>query len=146
MFHDKTIKKTYWAIVKIRPASDIGTLIHYLIRDEKSNKSTAHDNEKEGAQRAELDYQLIASSESYHLLEINLKTGRHHQIRAQLAKIGSPVKGDLKYGFPRSNNDGGISLLARKVEFIHPVKQEPISITANPPKDVVWYAFMDLFK
>lgn len=145
MFRENEIKKTYWAVVKERPKEDSGTLIHYLIKNEERNKTFTYDEEREGTLRAELDYKLIGSTDTYHLLEINLKTGRHHQIRAQLAKIGCPIKGDLKYGFPRSNPDASISLLARKIEFIHPVKLEPISITANPPRDPVWNAIMSLF-
>ena len=141
LFREGEIKKTYWAIVKNRPPQTGGELVHYLVRNEKQNKSYAYDNEKQGAQKAILSYQLSAQSENYFLLEIELKTGRHHQIRCQLAKIGCPVKGDLKYGFDRSNKDGGISLHARKISFIHPVSKEPVAITAPVPDDKLWKQF-----
>ena len=138
LFREGEVKKTYWAIVKNRPPQTEGELVHYLVRNEKQNKSYANDNEKQGAQKAVLSYRLIAQSERYFLLEIDLKTGRHHQIRCQLAKMGCPVKGDLKYGFDRSNSDGGISLHAREISFIHPVSKEPITITAPVPDDKLW--------
>ena len=141
MFQKHEVKKTYWAIVKTPPKEPEGTLTHYLIRNEKQNKSYAYDTDKEGAKKAVLSYTTITRSDNYTLLEINLETGRHHQIRCQLAKIGSPVKGDLKYGFPRSNPDGGISLHARQVDFIHPVCKEQIVITAPVPEDSLWTAF-----
>jgi 23S rRNA pseudouridine1911/1915/1917 synthase len=146
MFQQHEVKKIYWAIVKNTPKEPSAKLTHYLIRNEKQNKSYAYDAEKEGAKKAILSYTLIAQSDNYALLEINLETGRHHQIRCQLAKIGSPIKGDLKYGFPRSNPDGGISLHARQVEFIHPVSKEPICITAPVPDDNLWKAFENLRK
>jgi 23S rRNA pseudouridine1911/1915/1917 synthase len=142
MFRDHEIKKTYWAVVKDRPAKDSDTLINYLYRDTDRNKALVYNEEVEGSQRAELDYKVIHSIDKYSLLEIDLKTGRHHQIRAQLAKIGCSIKGDLKYGFPRSNINSSIHLHARKVEFKHPIKLETITITANPPYDPVWAAFM----
>ena len=142
LFREGEVKKTYWAIVKNRPPQTEGELVHYLIRNEKQNKSYANDNEKPGAQKAVLSYRLIAQSERYFLLEIDLKTGRHHQIRCQLAKMGCPVKGDLKYGFDRSNSDGGISLHAREISFIHPVSKEPITITAPVPDDKLWKQFV----
>lgn len=132
------IKKTYWAVVDKLPASTSGTLNHFLIRNSKQNKSYAYDTKREGAKAASLSYNHIASSDNYFLLEIELHTGRHHQIRAQLAKIGCHIKGDLKYGFPRANHNAGIHLHARKIEFTHPVKKEPVSITAPPPADPVW--------
>jgi 23S rRNA pseudouridine1911/1915/1917 synthase len=141
MFQTHEVKKTYWALVKTPPAEPEATLIHYLIRNEKQNKSYAYDVEKNGAKKAILSYKTVARSDNYSMLEVNLETGRHHQIRCQLAKIGSPIKGDLKYGFPRSNPDGGISLHARKVEFIHPVSKERIEITAPVPQDNLWKAF-----
>ena len=141
MFKDKIIKKTYWAIVKTRPPADEGKLIHFMKRNEQQNKSYAADRESPGAQRAELDYRLISKSDRYFLLEIDLQTGRHHQIRAQLAKIGSPIKGDLKYGFDRSNEDASISLHARQVEFIHPSKKIPVTVTAPVPDDQLWKFF-----
>lgn len=141
MFKNKEVKKTYWAIVKNKPAKDSDTLKHYIYRDQKKNKSFANDKEVKDSKLAILSYKLIASSEKYFLLEVDLQTGRHHQIRCQLAKIGCPIKGDLKYGFPRSNPDGGISLHSRKIELIHPVKKENIQIVAEPPKDSLWDYF-----
>ena len=141
MFRNGDVKKTYWAIVKNRPACDEAELTHWLVRNEKQNKSYACDTEKPNSQKAILHYRLIASSDHYFLLEIDLKTGRHHQIRCQLAKIGSPIKGDLKYGFDRSNPDGGISLHARSASFIHPVSKEQIDIVAPVPGDRLWPAF-----
>src|SRR6188768_2980200 len=140
MFKAKAIRKTYWAIVKDKPPADNGKLIHYLKRNEQQNKSYASDQEKPGSQMAELDYTILANSDRYFLLEIDLHTGRHHQIRAQLAKIGSPIKGDLKYGFDRSNEDGGIHLHARKLVFVHPVSKEEITIIAPTPEEVIWKA------
>lgn len=142
MFRDKEIRKTYWAIVKNRPQEPEARLEHYLVRNEKQNKSYAYDVEKPNSKKSALRYKLIASSDNYSLLEIELETGRHHQIRCQLAKIGSPIKGDLKYGFPRSNPNGGISLHARSVEFIHPVSKQEIKITAPVPQDEkLWEIF-----
>ena len=141
MFRQGEIKKTYWAIVKKLPPQTEGELVHYLIRNEKQNKSYACDNEKQNSQKAILFYKLLARSDNYFLLEIDLKTGRHHQIRCQLATIGCPVKGDLKYGFDRSNTDGGISLHSREISFIHPVSKEPITITAPVPDDKLWKQF-----
>ncbi len=140
--HDEEIKKTYWAIVGNLPSQDSTTLIHYMVRDTEKNKSHAYDKEKKGSKKAILEYKLIGRSQRYYLLEIKLLTGRHHQIRCQLAKIGCPIKGDLKYGFPRSNENGGISLHAREISFIHPVSKERITITATPPlKDNLWKEF-----
>lgn len=141
MFKEKAIKKTYWAIVKNKPPFDSGKLVHFMKRNEQQNKSYASELEKPGAQRAELDYKIIAQSDRYFLLEIDLQTGRHHQIRAQLSKIGSPIKGDLKYGYERSNEDGSISLHARKIEFIHPSKKEPMFVIASVPEDKLWKHF-----
>ena len=112
------------------------------MRNSETNKSIAYSVEKKGSKLAKLDYTLLASSDNYHLLEINLHTGRHHQIRAQLAAIGLHIKGDLKYGAPRSNKDGGICLHARSITFIHPVKKTEIKIVAPPPKDNLWAAFI----
>ena len=135
MFRNQEVKKTYWAIVKEKPAQAEGRLENYLIRNEKQNKSVAFDTERSDAKKAALSYRLIAHSDTYYLLEVQLETGRHHQIRCQLAKMGCPIKGDLKYGFPRSNPNGGISLHARSVEFIHPVSKLKISLTAPVPND-----------
>jgi 23S rRNA pseudouridine1911/1915/1917 synthase len=140
MFRDGSVKKTYWAIVKNRPPHDEGTLTNYLVRNEKQNKSYAYDTEKPGSKKAILNYKVIGRSDNYYLLEIDLKTGRHHQIRCQLAKMGCPIKGDLKYGFPRSNLDGGISLHSRNAKFVHPVSKEEINITAPVPNEPIWKA------
>ena len=132
------IRKTYWAIVQSPPPTPEGRIENYLLRNEQQNKSFVVKPNTQNAKRAVLTYQTIAQSERYTLLEINLETGRHHQIRCQLAAIGCPIKGDLKYGAKRSNPDGGISLHARNIEFIHPVSRLPISITAPVPDDTLW--------
>jgi 23S rRNA pseudouridine1911/1915/1917 synthase len=144
LFRLGEIKKTYWAIVKNPPAQPEGELVHYLVRNEKQNKSYAYDTEKPGSKKAILSYKLVAKSDNYYLLEINLKTGRHHQIRCQLAKMNCPIKGDLKYGFDRSNKDGGISLHSRKAQFIHPVSKEKIEIIAPVPDDNLWKSFQNI--
>jgi 23S rRNA pseudouridine1911/1915/1917 synthase len=146
MFRDKQVKKTYLAIVKERPPEEEATITHYLKKNEAQNKSYVYDTEVKGSKMASLTYRLKGRSERFYMLEIELHTGRHHQIRAQLAKIGCPIKGDLKYGFPRSNEDGSISLFARKVEFIHPVKKEPVSILAHFPEGDIWSVFVDSVK
>jgi len=138
MFQSGEVKKTYWAIVKNCPNPTEGELVHWLLRNEKQNKSYAYEREVPNSKKAILDYKLIAKSERYFLLSVNLQTGRHHQIRCQLAKIGSPVKGDLKYGSQRSNTDGSISLLARRIQFIHPISKKDIDITASVPNDNLW--------
>ena len=138
MLRNHEVKKTYWAIVKQAPREEQATLTHYLLRNEKQNKSYAYPTEKKDAKKAVLSYRVIAHSNHYHLLEVDLQTGRHHQIRCQLAAIGCPIKGDLKYGSPRSNNGGGISLHARRIDFIHPVSKLPVSITAPTPDDSLW--------
>jgi 23S rRNA pseudouridine1911/1915/1917 synthase len=135
MFKNQAIKKTYWAIVKQKPAQPEGRLEHFLLRNEKQNKSMAYDKLVPLSKKAVLTYRIIAHSDVYFLLEIQLETGRHHQIRCQLAKIGCPIKGDLKYGFARSNPNGGISLHARQIDFIHPVRKEAIHIVAPVPED-----------
>ena len=140
LFRRKEIKKTYWAVVKNKPEKVEGKLIHYLIKDEKNNKSKAFNEEKKNSLRAELDYRLLTSTQTYHLLEIQLHTGRHHQIRVQLSQINCPIKGDLKYGFDRTNKDASIHLHSQKIEFIHPVKNTLVSILADPPNDPVWNA------
>lgn len=141
MFKTKDIKKTYWAIVKNQPPAPAGELVHWLVRNEKQNKSYAYDREVKDSKKAILDYKVIGRSEHYYLLEINLQTGRHHQIRCQLAKMGCPIKGDLKYGAQRSNPDGSICLHARKIEFIHPVSKEMMSFEAPLPESVLWKSF-----
>ena len=138
------MKKRYWAIVQQRPLQDEATLVHYLNRVEHLNRTFVSDTEKEGYRMAELSYRLIGQSERYFLLEIDLKTGRHHQIRAQLAAIGCPIKGDLKYGSPRSNPDGSIGLHARSVTFAHPVSGQSTMITAPPPSMPLWNCFNTL--
>lgn len=141
MFRTADIHKTYWAITKNRPEEPEGTLTHWLVRNEKQNKSYAYDTEKPNAKKAVLHYKLLAESDNYNLMEINLMTGRHHQIRCQMAHIGCPIKGDLKYGAKRSNIDGSISLLARKIEFVHPVSKEQITVVAPLPDDTLWRSF-----
>jgi 23S rRNA pseudouridine1911/1915/1917 synthase len=143
MFRSTQVKKTYLAIVKERPPEDKATITHFLKKNEKQNKTYVYDNEVKGSKEASLSYRIAGRSDRYYLLEVELHSGRHHQIRAQLAKIGCPVKGDLKYGFQRSNEDGSISLLARRVEFIHPVKKENIVITAPFPPGDIWNVFKD---
>ncbi|MGD2034570.1 MAG: RluA family pseudouridine synthase [Bacteroidales bacterium] len=133
LFRTGDIGKTYWAIVKTRPAKEEDTLTHYMVKNSRQNKSYCYDRQVKNAKSASLKYKIIAGSDNSHFLEISLLTGRHHQIRAQLAAIGSPVKGDLKYGFPRSNPDGGISLHARKIAFVHPVRKNYIEIIAPVP-------------
>lgn len=140
LFKNRETKKTYWAVVKNKPSQRSATLVHYLKRNEKSNTSKAHIKEVPDSKQASLDYTIIKELNNYTALEINLHTGRHHQIRSQLSAIGSPIKGDLKYGFDRSNPDGGIHLHARKLRFVHPVSKEAIEITAPVPDDVIWKA------
>lgn len=140
LFRDKQVHKTYWCIVKEIPVPEAATLRHYLIRKEARNKSYACDRLLAGAREAIMDYRLISRSDNYFLIEVILHTGRHHQIRCQLAKIGSPVRGDLKYGFPRSNRDGSISLHARSLGFTHPVRKEPLTLVAPAPADPLWKA------
>jgi len=146
MMKNRQIRKIYWAVVKNKPPSDSDTLIHFLQRNETRNKSYVYDENKSGAVIAELKYDLIASAENYYLLEIELLTGRHHQIRAQLAAINCPIKGDLKYNFPRSNKDGSIHLHARRIELIHPVTKELICVEANPPDESLWNYFIHEIK
>ena len=141
MFRTGMVRKTYWAIVKDLPPEPEGTLTHWLVRNEKQNKSFAYDHERPGAKRAVLDYRLIGHSQRYHLLEVQLHTGRHHQIRCQLARMGCPIVGDLKYGAPRSNPDGSICLHARRVAFEHPVSHQPIDVEAPLPALPIWQAF-----
>ncbi len=143
MFRTKEVHKTYWAIVGNCPPTEEGELVHWLVRNEKQNKSYAYDKEKPEAKKAILDYKLIGRSERYFLLEVDLKTGRHHQIRCQLAKMGCPIKGDLKYGSPRSNPDGSICLHARRVRFVHPVSKQEIDVTAPVPEGNLWHSFQN---
>ena len=138
MFANGEVHKTYWAITKNVPPQIEGKLEHWLVRNEKQNKSYAYTKEKPGAKKAVLKYRLIGKTDNYNLLEIELLTGRHHQIRCQLAAMGCPIKGDLKYGAKRSNPDGSISLLARRMEFVHPVSKETITVEAPLPNDNLW--------
>lgn len=140
MLREKSIQKTYWAVVKKHPKKQKDTLINYLKKNPKNNKSTVYNQETEGSKKAILHFQTVKKLDNYSLLEIDLETGRHHQIRAQLSAIGSPIKGDLKYGFPRSNKDGSIHLHARKIEFIHPVSKEKVTVSAPIPDEVIWKA------
>lgn len=140
MFAEKEAQKTYWAIVKNNPPKENDILTHWLKRNTKQNKSYAHIKEVSESKKAILEYEIIARLNNYSLLEIDLKTGRHHQIRSQMSAVGCPIKGDLKYGFDRSNKDGSIHLHARKLTFTHPVKKEELQIIAPPPNDPLWNA------
>ena len=142
-FRGRTVKKTYLAIVGVRPAKDEDTLVHFIKKNEKKNVSTVCAEGTKGAERAELHYKLIGESDRYFLLEIDLLTGRHHQIRAQLSAIGSPIKGDVKYGFRRSNGDRSIHLHAWKLSFDHPVSGERVNLEAEPPPEALWDFFME---
>lgn len=143
MFKEREMQKTYWAIVKNKPEHEQATLVHYITRNNKKNVCKAHIKEVPNSRYASLTYTVIGKLNNYYVLEVDLHTGRHHQIRAQLAAIGCPIKGDLKYGFTRSNPDGGISLHARRLSFIHPVKKEEIVIVAPTPDDAVWNSFLN---
>ena len=140
MLREKRIQKTYWAIVKQTPKHEKDTLVHFLRKNARNNKSSVFRNEIAGSKKGILHYRLLKKLDRYFLLEVDLETGRHHQIRAQLSFIGCPIKGDLKYGFPRSNSDGSIHLHAREISFIHPVSKEKIHLKAPLPKDPVWQA------
>ena len=140
-FRDKPTDKIYWAVVEQKPANKTGKLIHFLKKNEKQNKSYASDDETNGSKRAVLSYKLVSSSDKYHLLEITLETGRHHQIRCQLATMGCTIKGDVKYGARRSNKDASIHLHARQLTFIHPTTKEDIKVTAPVPDEPLWKFF-----
>jgi len=142
MFQSREIHKIYWAIVKEKPQADEGLLEHYISRNNKKNKAFIHNKEVKDSKKAILSYKVIGKSDNYYLLEIELHTGRHHQIRAQLAHIGCPIKGDLKYGFARSNRNGGISLHSRSIRFVHPVKKEEIYIEAPIPESDLFGVFL----
>lgn len=144
LFRESEVEKIYWAIVKERPPKDRDTLVHYLVRNRKQNKSYAANQRVTGSKEARLTYELKTVLESYHFLEIRMHTGRHHQIRAQLAAVGCRIKGDLKYGSPRSDPGGGIHLHAREIGFLHPVSGEPIRITADPPLNPLWQTVLAL--
>ena len=141
MFRNNEVHKTYWAITKQRPAEMEGMLTHWLVRNEKQNKSYAYDRERPNSKKAILKYKVVGASDNYTLIEVNLLTGRHHQIRCQLAKMGCPIRGDLKYGAKRSNPDGSISLLARSISFVHPVSKKTIFVEASLPSDNLWNMF-----
>ena len=144
LFRTRDVKKSYWAIVTDRPPAEEGSLQNYLKKNEKQNKSYVYEKEVKGSKSAELSYKILSRSERYYLLEIDLLTGRHHQIRAQLAAAGCPVRGDLKYGARRSNEGGGISLHSRRVSFIHPVRNEEINVVAPLPDDRIWKLFKNV--
>lgn len=146
MFRDGTVDKRYLAIVRNRPDKPEGTLTNWLVRNEKQNRSYAYDTEKPGSRQAVLRYRLLGSSVNYHLIEVELMTGRHHQIRCQLAKMGCPIKGDLKYGAERSNPDGSISLHAVRVSFEHPVSHKSITAYAPVPDDALWNSFKEIIR
>ena len=145
LIKSREIKKTYWAVVKNKPPRESDTLVNFLRRDEGRNKSFITGEKTKNAQMASLSYNLFGRSDNYYLLEVDLQTGRHHQIRAQLAGIGCPIKGDLKYGYPRSNSDGSIHLHARKLSFVHPVNLNTVNIVAQTPVDPVWDFFINNF-
>ena len=140
MLREKRIQKIYWAVVKQMPKKDKNSLVHFLKKNSKNNKSSVFRSEISGSKKAILHYQVLKKLDHYFLLEIDLKTGRHHQIRAQLSFIGCPIKGDLKYGFPRSNPNGSIHLHAREISFIHPVSKKEINLKAPLPEDPIWQA------
>jgi 23S rRNA pseudouridine1911/1915/1917 synthase len=140
------VKKTYWAVVDKRPPKFQDTLEHHLVKNQEKNKSFAYKTPRRDAKFASLTYRHVASADRYHLLEVELHTGRHHQIRVQLRQINLYIKGDVKYGFPRPNQDKGIHLHARKIEFVHPVKNELLTIVADPPDDVLWNEFLNMFR
>lgn len=140
MFRKGDIHKTYWAITKNAPKVAEGTLTNWIVRNERQNKSYAYDREVPGSKKAVLSYRVISHTDRYHLLEVHLMTGRHHQIRCQLAHIGCPIKGDLKYGAQRSNPDGSISLLSHEMTFVHPVSKETIHVVSPLPADRLWQA------
>jgi 23S rRNA pseudouridine1911/1915/1917 synthase len=141
LFQEKKVIKKYWAVVDKAPPKKTDTITHFLKKNEKQNKSYVSDSQEGGSKEAKLTYQLLKSSDKYFLLEIELHTGRHHQIRAQLGAIGCKIRGDMKYGFPRSNKDGGIHLHARYLEFEHPVKKELVKFIADVPEDALWKFF-----
>jgi 23S rRNA pseudouridine1911/1915/1917 synthase len=145
LFKEQKISKGYWAIVKESPQPEEGTLTHHMRKNEEKNKSYAFNKPGPGTKMARLEYRLISRSDRYFLLEVKLHTGRHHQIRCQLAKIGSPIKGDMKYGYPRSNQDASICLHARSLEFVHPVKNTPVKLLAPVPPDPLWKALTTQF-
>lgn len=145
-FRDKETNKVYWAIVETKPQKEEGTLVHYLKKNEKQNKSYASLTEVSGSKKAVLHYKWIGYSDKYHLLQVTLETGRHHQIRCQLASVGCVIKGDLKYGAKRPNKDGSICLHARELDFNHPTTKELIHVVAPVPNDPLWKHFEEKIK
>lgn len=143
MFKERKIRKTYWALVKQKPPQEEATLIHWLVKDTQRNFTKAHSREVKESQKAELSYKMLAKEKNYYLLEVTPVTGRPHQIRTQLAAIGCPIRGDVKYGFEEANEDGSINLHARRLEFIHPVKKEPLIVVAGLPENYYWKIFKD---
>ncbi len=143
MFRKGDVHKTYWAIVKNIPTQSEAELNNWIVRNEKQNKSYAYDHEVKNSKNARLRYSVLARTDRYTLLEVHLMTGRHHQIRCQLSHMGCPIKGDLKYGFPRSNSDGSISLMAKRIEFVHPVSKDAIQVEAPTPSDALWKALAE---
>lgn len=146
IFRRRDVQKTYWAVVKRKPAEKKGKLVHWLVKDEKRNVTTAHEYEVPGSQKAELSYRWLGEINKFHLLEVNPITGRPHQIRVQLSSMGCPIRGDVKYGYPKGNADGSINLHARRLFFEHPVKKEPIICKAGVPNDPFWEEFLTLDK
>ena len=144
LFREKKIKKQYWAIVEEKPPLEAGKLVNWLKKNQEKNKSRAYEMEVKESKKAILTYQLIGRSKNYFYLKIDPLTGRHHQIRVQLSFMGCRIKGDVKYGAKRTNKDGGIHLFARSISFIHPIKKEELTITANPPVDPLWNEFLNL--
>jgi 23S rRNA pseudouridine1911/1915/1917 synthase len=144
IIQQRQFNKTYWAVVKNKPEHEEALLKHYLVKNEFENKSFAYNENNKRAKEAILHYKLIAAIGNYFMLEVKPETGRHHQIRVQLAKIGCPVKGDIKYGYERTNKDGSIHLHARLLEFMHPIKKDAVQISADPPGDVIWNTFMQV--
>lgn len=144
LFRNRKIHKTYWAVVKRKPKEPAGRLVHYLIKDEYTNKVTAYDYPEEGSQKAELTYRMLGSLNDHHLLEVQPITGRPHQIRVQLAAMGCPIRGDVKYGFAQPNKDGSINLHSRRTQFLHPIKKESILVEAGLPRNEFWEQFLTL--
>ena len=144
MFRKGEVDKTYWALSRKRPEEAEGRLVHYITTTERNNKSYASVTEKKGSKKAVLSYKLLGASDRYNLIEVKLETGRKHQIRVQLSAIGCPIKGDLKYGDKRSNPDGSISLMAKRIKFVHPVSGKMIDVTAPLPDEPLWQAFKDI--